>query len=203
MDALFNNGAYAIPGAVEDIPTDAMRAIFEANLFGYHDLTRRIIPVMRSQGGGRIVNCSSVLGIVCMQWRGAYNATKHALEGVTDTLRMELRRTPIHVVLIEPGPITTRIRENSRYHFEKWVDWENSSFAEQYRRGLVPRLYAENVPKDPHELPPSAVTKKLVHALESNAPRPRYYVTYPTYVASLFKRLLSTRMLDRMMTIRT
>ena len=198
LDALFNNGAYAIPGACEDLPRDALRAIFETNLFGYHDLTRRVIPVMRAQGSGRIVNCSSVLGLVVMKWRGAYNATKFALEGLTDTLRLEMRDTPIHVILIEPGPVTSRIRENSIPHFERWIDWENSPRSEQYRNQLLPRLYQKSGP-DPFELPPSAATRKLIRALESRNPRPRYYVTTPTYLMGAAKRLLSSRMLDRLL----
>ena len=113
LDALFNNGAHGTPGAVEDLPTEALRQIFEANFFGWHELTRAVIPVMRAQGHGRIVQCSSVLGFVTLPWRGAYNATKFALEGLTDTLRIELKGSGIHVVLIEPGPVTSKIRQNS------------------------------------------------------------------------------------------
>ena len=195
LDALFNNGAYGIPGAVEDLPTDALRAIFETNVFGYHDLTRRVIPIMRAQGHGRIIQNSSVLGFVVLRWRGAYNSTKFALEGLTDTLRLEMRDTPIHVILIEPGPITTKIRENSIPHFEKWIDWEASPRADQYRTGLRKRLYTNSGP-DAFELPCDAVTKKLIHALEAVHPRPRYFVTTPTYVMNLLKRVLPTRMLD-------
>ena len=195
LDAVFNNGAYAIPGALEDMPRDALRAIFETNLFGVHDLTRRLIPVMRAQGHGRIINCSSVLGIVAMKWRGAYNATKFALEGLTDTLRLEMRDTPIHVILIEPGPVTSRIRENSIPHFEKWVDWRNSARRQQYESELNQRLY-HKTGKDKFELPPSAVTVKLIRALEAPRPRPRYFVTAPTYFSGAAKRVLSSRALD-------
>lgn len=195
LDALYNNGAYAIPGAVEDLPRDAMRAIFEANLFGYHDLINRVIPVMRAQGHGRIVNCSSILGFVPMKWRGAYVATKYALEGLTDTLRIEMADTPVDVILIEPGPITSNIRANARKGFERWIDWENSARAEQYRDQLRKRLY-EDTGTDTFELPASAVTKKLIHALESLRPRPRYFVTTPTYLMGFARRLLPTRALD-------
>ena len=122
LDALFNNGAFACPGAVEDLPRGALREIFETNLFGYHDLARRVLPVMRAQGHGRIVNCSSVLGLVGLKWRGAYVATKFAMEGLSDVLRLEMRGTGIHVVLIEPGPVTSRIRQNAIPHFERWID---------------------------------------------------------------------------------
>ena len=195
IDAVFNNGAYALPGAVEDLPRDALRTIFETNFFGVHDLTTRVLPTMRQQGFGRIVNCSSVLGFVTLPWRGAYNSTKFAMEGLTDTLRIEMRGTPIHVILIEPGPVTSNIRQNSIPHFEKWIDWENSARAEQYRETLLKRLY-EDRGKDTFELPASAVTKKLIHALEAPRPRPRYYVTTPTYMMSGLKRLLPTRALD-------
>ncbi len=195
LDALYNNGAYALPGAVEDLPTDGLRAIFETNLFGYHELTRQVIPVMRTQGHGRIINCSSVLGLVAIKWRGAYVATKFALEGMTDALRLELRGSGIGVSLIEPGPITAKIRVNSIPHFEKWIDWEGSPHAEEYRTTLVKRLY-EDRGSDPFELPPSAVTRKLIHALEANHPRPRYYVTKPTYMMGALRRVLPTWLLD-------
>jgi len=198
LTALFNNGAFACPGAVEDIPRAALRAIFEANLFGWHDLSRRVIPMMRAQGAGRIVNCSSVLGLAALRWRGAYVATKFALEGLSDTLRLEMRGTGIDVILIEPGPITSRIRQNSIPHFERWIDWRGSARADEYGR-LLHRLYRAKDRPDPFELPASAVTKQLVRALESPRPRPRYRVTTPTSVVALARRLLTSRMLDRIL----
>jgi len=195
LDALFNNGAYACPGLVEDLPRGALREIFESNVFGWHDLTRQVIPAMRAQGHGRIVQCSSVLGLVAIGWRGAYVSTKFALEGLTDTLRLEMRGTGIHVSLIEPGPVTTRIRENARAPFERWIDWENAHRADEYRDKLRPRLYGP-YSKDTFELPPEAVTKRLIHAIESPRPQARYYVTTPTYLMGTLRRLLPTRMLD-------
>lgn len=195
LTALFNNGAYAVPGAVEDLPTDSLRANFETNFFGYHDLTTRIIPIMRKQGYGRIIQCSSVLGFVPLKWRGSYVSTKHALEGLTDVMRLEMADTEIKIILIEPGPITSDIRQNAVPHFEKWIDWENSPNAEKYRVGLKQRLYEDTGP-DKFELPASAVTKKLIHALESPRPKPRYFVTTPTYIMGFARRLLPTRWLD-------
>ena len=192
LDALYNNGAFACPGAVEDLPRGALREIFETNLFGYHDLTRQVIPVMRAQGHGRIINCSSVLGFTPLKWRGAYNSTKFALEGLTQTLRLEMRGTGIDVILIEPGPITSDIRVKSIPQFERWIDWENSPRAEAYRTVLRDRLYKSSGP-DRFELPASAVTKKLIHALESPAPKLHYYVTTPTYVMAALKRILPVR----------
>ena len=196
LDALFNNGAFGCPGAVEDLPSDALRDIFEANFFGWHELTRQIIPVMRAQGHGRIVQCSSVLGFVTLPWRGAYNSTKYALEGLTDTLRIEMKGTGVEVILIEPGPVTSKIRINSIPHFERWIDWENSPRADAYRAKLMKRLYEHDGSKDTFELPASAVTRKLVHAVESTRPRPRYYVTTPTYFMGALRRILPTRALD-------
>jgi NAD(P)-dependent dehydrogenase (short-subunit alcohol dehydrogenase family) len=195
LDALFNNGAFACPGAVEDIPRDALRAIFETNLFGYHDLTRRVIPMMRAQGQGRIVNCSSVLGLVGAKWRGAYVATKFAMEGLSDVMRLEMAGTGVEVILIEPGPVATQIRVNAIPHFERWIDWQNSARRDEYAV-LRDRLYKPAAKRDRFELPPSAVTEKLVHALESPRPRARYYVTTPTHIAGTLRRLLPTRWLD-------
>jgi len=196
LDAVFNNGAFACPGAVEDLPTQALRAIFEVNLFGYHELTRQIIPVMRAQpDGGRIINCSSVLGLVGAPWRGAYVATKFALEGLTDVLRVEMRGTGVRLILVEPGPITSRIRQNAVAHFERWINWQDSPRAAQYRRTLVRRLYEDRGP-DRFELPASAVTQKLIRALEDHRPAARYFVTTPTYLMNIARRILPTAALD-------
>jgi len=197
LDAVFNNGAYAVPGLVEDISRDALRAIFEANVFGWHDLSRRVIPLMRTNGNGRIVQCSSVLGLVGIGWRGAYVASKFAIEGLSDVLRIELKGSGIHVVLIEPGPIATRIRENARIQFEKWVDWQRSYRADEYRL-LIDRLYRAEGKPDRFELPPAAVTRKLIQALDNPNPRPRYFVTIPTYFAEFMRRVLTTRARDMM-----
>lgn len=196
LDALFNNGAHQLAGLVEDLPTDGLRAIFEANLFGWHELTRGVIPVMRAQGHGHIVQCSSGLGLLAIPWRGAYTATKHALEGLSDTMRVELRGSGIQVVLIEPGPITTMFREKGIPYFEKYMDWKNSPRRADYEARLIPRMYKGTGP-DRFELPASAVTAKLVRALDNANPNPRYYVTTATYIGGYLKRVLSSRMIDR------
>ena len=199
LDALFNNGAYAIPGAIEDLPARAMRQIFEANFFGWHSLTRRAIPVMRRQGHGRIVMNSSVLGFIALRMRGAYVASKFAVEGYTDALRLELDDTAIEVILLEPGPIRTKFRQNCRPHFERWIDRKNSHWAKFYEEVVVPRLYAEDAAPDMFELTCEATTRKMIHALENRRPRARYYVTTPTYLLGTLKRLLPTRVLDRIL----
>ena len=194
LDALYNNGAFACPGAVEDLPRAALRAIFEVNLFGYHDLTTQIIPMMRAQGAGRIINCSSVLGLVGARWRGAYVATKFAMEGLTDVLRLEMRGTGIDVILIEPGPITSSIRANAVPHFERWINWQASPRRAEYA-GLMNRLYESHGP-DRFELPASAVTATLIRALQAKRPKARYFVTTPTHLMAAARRILPARALD-------
>lgn len=195
LHAIFNNGAYGLPGAVEDLTRASLRAQFETNIFGWLELTNLIIPVMRRQGHGRIILNSSILGLVAMPFRGAYNATKFALEGLTDTLRQELADSPIRVSLIEPGPILTRFRENSLRIFEATIDMQNSVHRSRYEKMLA-RLRKQGAAV-PFTLPPAAVVKKLIHALESRRPKPRYYVTFPTHLFALLRRLLGTRSLDR------
>ncbi|AKS44807.1 D-beta-hydroxybutyrate dehydrogenase [Octadecabacter temperatus] len=198
LDALFNNGGFGTPGAAEDLPREALRANFETNVFGVHDLSTRVIPVMRAQGHGRIVNHSSVLGLVAMRWRSAYNATKFALEGLTDTLRLEMADTNIKIVTMNTGPVTSDIRKKSIPHFEKWIDWENSPRRAQYEASLRKRLYEDSGP-DKFELPASAVTAKLLKAVTHPNPKPRYYVTTPTYLMGFLRRILTSRGLDRVL----
>ncbi len=194
LDALFNNGAYGQPGAVEDLTRDCLRAQIETNLLGWHDLTCRVIPLMRRQGEGRIVHNSSVLGLVALPFRGAYVASKFALEGLTDTLRLELTGTGIHVSLIEPGPVASRFRDNAHRKWQEWIDAEHSPHRATYL-AMEKRLKKEG-PAAPFTLPPEAVLKRLIHALESPRPKPRYYVTTPTYILAGLRRVLSTSGLD-------
>lgn len=197
LDALFNNGAYGLPGAVEDLSRDALRAQFETNVFGWLELTNLVIPVMRKQGHGRIIQNSSVLGFAAMPYRGAYNASKFAIEGFTDTLRLELTGSNIHISLIEPGPIISRFRANALAAFKQHIDVENSAHKQQYE-SMLSRLNKEG-PAAPFTLGPEAVLKKVIHALESSSPKIRYYITVPTYLFGYLKRLLSFRMMDRIL----
>jgi NAD(P)-dependent dehydrogenase (short-subunit alcohol dehydrogenase family) len=195
--ALFNNAAFGIAGAVEDLTRDALRDIFEVNLFGAHELARRVIPVMRRQGGGRIIQNSSVLGLVALKYRGAYNATKFALEGLSDTLRMELAGTSIYVSLIEPGPIESDFRKNAYAAYQRYIDRDNSVYRDIYQQ-TEERLQTEG-PVVPFTLGPEAVLKKVIHALESKRPRVRYYVTFPTYLFGYLKRILPARLMDKIL----
>lgn len=194
--ALINNGAYGQPGAVEDLSRATLRAQFETNLFGTQELTNLIIPAMRAQGEGRIIQMSSILGIVCFAYRGAYNATKFALEALSDTLRLELRDTNIHVSLIEPGPIESRFRANAYAAYQRNIDREHSAHREYYAR--VEQRLAGSRPL-PFTLPPEAVLKKVIHALEARRPKARYGVTFPTHLFAVLRRLLPARVLDRIL----
>jgi len=202
LDALFSNGAHGLPGAVEDLPREALAAIFEANVFGVHDLTRRVIPVMRTQGHGRIVQHSSVLGYTPFPWRGAYVASKYALEGLTQTLRLELSDSPIHVSLIQTGPVPTKIRVNSIPHFERWVDWRASALRPLYETQLLTRLYDDSGKKDAFEKPPEAVAAKLIHACEARRPRARYFVAKLSWISAALQRLLPMAATDRILRAR-
>ncbi|WP_434289320.1 SDR family NAD(P)-dependent oxidoreductase [Celeribacter sp. SCSIO 80788] len=198
LDALFNNGAYAIPALIEDLPVAALRQHFEANLFGWHDLTQRATRVMREQGHGRIVQCSSVLGFMTTKFRGSYSATKHALEALTTALRLEMRGTGVHVSLIQPGPIRTDFRLNSRKQFDRWIDWQSSPQSDRYTK-LTQRLHADTTKPDAFELGPEAVTEKLLRALEDRNPKARYPVTKVTVFTALALRFLPARLSEWMM----
>lgn len=195
LDALFNNGAYGQPGAVEDLSRDVLRAQFETNLFGWVELTNKIIPIMRQQKQGRIIMNSSVLGLVAMKYRGAYNASKFALEGITDTYRLELSGSGIRVSLIEPGPIVSDFRKNALRAFQAHINIESSVHAKVYK-SVLSRLASTDEDSTPFTLTPEAVYQVLIHALESERPRPRYYVTKATYLLGYLKRILPTRWMD-------
>ncbi|MFO7641560.1 MAG: SDR family oxidoreductase [Candidatus Competibacteraceae bacterium] len=197
LDALFNNGAYGQAGAVEDLSRAALQEQFETNLFGTQELTNQVLPVMRQQGRGRILYNSSVLGLVALPYRGAYVASKFALEGLADTLRLELVGTGIHICLIEPGPILSRFRDNAHAAYLRHIRPETSPHREKYR-AMEARLLKEG-PAAPFTLPPEAVLKRVIHALESPRPRARYPVTVPTYLFAVLRRLLPTRALDALL----
>ncbi|WP_394247515.1 SDR family oxidoreductase [Vibrio profundi] len=194
LDAVFNNGAYGQPGALEDLPTSALREQFETNFFGWHELTQQLIPHFRKNGKGRIIQNSSVLGFAAMKYRGAYNASKFALEGWTDTLRLELHNSNIHVSLIQPGPIETRFRTNALKAFQRWIDIENSPHSEQYRLQIA-RL-SKDESNNQFVLPAESCIQPLLHALTAEKPKLRYRVTTPTKVFAVLKRLLPSRWLD-------
>jgi NAD(P)-dependent dehydrogenase (short-subunit alcohol dehydrogenase family) len=194
LDGLFNNGAYGQAGAVEDLSRSVLREQFETNFFGTHELTNLIIPLMRKQGKGRIIYNSSILGFVAMTYRGAYNASKFALEGLVDTLRLELHGTGIYLSLIEPGPITSNFRKNAFASYKRNIDPSKSYHQDTYKV-MEARLQKEG-PAAPFTLPAEAVVTRVIHAMESTRPKVRYYVTFPTYLFAFLKRILPMRCLD-------
>lgn len=194
LDALFNNAAFGQPGAVEDLSRQALSEQFETNVLGTQDLTNRVIRIMRQQGHGRIIYNSSVLGLVAMAYRGAYNASKYAIEGLADTLRLELTGSGISVSLIEPGPIASQFRANAMKKYQQHINKAQSPHQAVYE-GMEKRLQKPG-PAAPFTLGPDAVTDKLIHALESSRPRARYFVTFPTYLFATLKRLFPGWLLD-------
>ncbi len=197
LDGLVNNAGIAIPGAVEDLGREHLERQFATNLFGILELTNSVLPLMRRQGHGRVVMISSILGRVAVPWRGAYNASKFALEGLSDTLRLELRGSGVQVSLVNPGPVNSRFRDNSLANFDAWLDTSASPHRETYAR-----LRAETgARKDdqPFTVPPEAVARKIAHALESRRPRARYYVTLPAYALATARCLLPVSWLDTLL----
>lgn len=195
--ALFNNGGYGQPGAIEDLSRQAIREQFETNLFGWMELTNLVIPAMRRRGEGRILQNSSILGYIALRYRGPYIASKYAVEGWSDALRLELAGSNVFVSLIEPGPIASRFRQNAYEKFKEHIEPQGSVHRETYAR-MEQRFQTEG-PVQPFTLPPEAVLKKVIHALESRRPRTRYPVTFPSHLFAWLKRILPARVLDRIL----
>lgn len=190
---LVNNGAQGQPGAVEDLSRKVLEAQFAVNFFGWHELTVALLPSLRAAGNARIINISSVLGIAALKWRGAYNATKFALEGLTDTMRLELLGSGVIVSTIEPGPITSKFVETALKNFDRNIDETKSNYKKAYENQ---RAKLSKGGSNRFKLPPDAVLEKLVHALESSAPKAHYYVTTPTYIMGLARRFLPQGLMD-------
>jgi short-subunit dehydrogenase len=196
LDAVFNNGAYGQPGALEDISREVLEQQFSTNVFGWHQMIQEILPIMRKQGYGRIIQNSSVLGLIALKNRGCYVASKYAIEGLSDTLRLELKNTNIHISLIEPGPIVSKFRENAYKKFIENIDIENSFNKDIYEKQI--KRFNSNK-NDPFTLNEEAVTKQLIKALESKNPKARYFVTFPTYLFAYTKRLLPDFLMDKIL----
>ena len=196
--ALFNNAGYGQPGALEDVPSEALREQLETNVIGLHELTRRIIPVMRKQGYGRIIQHSSILGLIALRFRGAYNASKYAIEGLCDTLRLELEGSNIYVVTMNTGPIHSKFRDNATKKFLQYIDVENSAFTKEYKEEVLEREEKKSE-SDPFTKDPIEVINKVILALEKKRPAPRYYVTSATHLLGNLKRILPTAWLDKIL----
>jgi short-subunit dehydrogenase len=200
IDVVFNNAGFGQPGALEDITTDVLKEQFETNFFGLHELTCQVIPYMRKQGYGKIIQHSSVLGIISLKFRGAYNASKYAIEGLADTLRLELKDTNIYVSTINTGPVTSKFRENALDKFRENITIENSAFEEIYKKEVKIRLESQEENNNPFNLPASSVGEIVLKIIDSQKPKPRYYVTKATYILGFLKRILSTTLLDKILT---
>ena len=194
IDVWFNNAGYGQPGALEDVKTEVLKEQFETNVFGLHEATKEVLKVMLKQGYGKIIQHSSVLGLVAMPFRGAYNASKYAVEGLTDTLRLELKDTNIHVTLLNTGPIESRFRENAKKNLKNNIDIKNSRFRDIYEKTL--KSEKSNVP---FTLPATAVAEVVYKIILSKKPKPRYYITKATHLLGFAKRVLSTSLLDKIL----
>lgn len=191
IDVVFNNAGYGQIGALQDIETKYLKKQFETNLFGMHEVTRQILPIMKKQGYGKIINHSSVLGLISLKFRGCYNSSKYAIEGLTDTLRLELRDSNISVSLLNTGPVTSEFRNNAVANFKKTVDIENSEYYKTYQKNLK-----QNKSEVPFNLEAIEVAKIVEKIIKAKKPKPRYYITKATYILGYLKRGLSTKQLD-------
>lgn len=194
IDVWFNNAGYGQPGAIEDLETKVLKEQFETNVFGLHECTRQILPVMREQGYGKIIQHSSVLGIISLFGRGAYNASKYAIEGLTDTLRLELKDSDIHAVLLNTGPVTSHFRQTAVQKLKENIDIDHSIFKKQYEKSI--KGEGKKVPFNEEADAVASVIHKIILA---KTPKPRYYITKATYLLGYLKRILSTTRLDKLL----
>lgn len=198
LDAVFNNAGFGQPGAVEDISVEALKEQFETNFFGLHEVTIQVMKIFRKQNYGKLIQHSSVLGIIALKFRGAYNASKYAIEGLNDTLRQEVLNSNITISTINTGPVTSKFRENALKKFNKNIKIEGSFWEETYKKELKARLETSE-DKAPFNLPASSVAQVVLKIMNSKKPKPRYYVTKATYILGFFKRILSTSLMDRLL----
>lgn len=198
LDAVFNNAGYGQPGAVEDLSVDTLKEQFDTNFFGLHEVTLQAMSLFRKQGFGKIIQHSSVLGIISLKYRGAYNASKYAIEGITDTLRQEVLGSNIFISTINTGPVTSKFRENALIKFNKNIQIEGSFFEEVYKKELKVRLES-NDNNAPFNLPATSVANVVLKIMQTQKPKPRYYVTKATYILGFLKRILSTSLMDKLL----
>lgn len=198
LDAVFNNAGFGQPGAVEDLSVKVLKKQFDTNFFGLHEVTIQAMKIFRAQGFGKIIQHSSVLGIISLKFRGAYNASKYAIEGINDTLRLETLNSNIFISTINTGPVTSKFRENALKKFNKNINIEDSFWTDTYKKELKARLET-NEDKAPFNLPASSVANIVLKIMNTTKPKPRYYVTKATYILGFAKRVLSTNLLDKLL----
>ncbi len=198
LDAVFNNAGFGQPGAVEDLSVKVLKKQFNTNFFGLHEVTIQAMKIFRAQGYGKIIQHSSVLGIISLKFRGAYNASKYAIEGINDTLRQEVLGSQIYISTINTGPVTSKFRENALKKFNKNITVEGSFWEETYKKELKARLETTE-DKAPFNLPASSVANTVLKIMNTKKPKPRYYVTTATHLLGFFKRILPTSILDKLL----
>jgi NAD(P)-dependent dehydrogenase (short-subunit alcohol dehydrogenase family) len=194
IDALVNNAGYGQYGAIEDVSPEEWRAQFEVNVFGTVEVLREVLPGMRAARRGTIVNVSSLAGKVTVPFAGPYCASKHAIEAISDALRVELAPWRIRVVVVEPGPIGTRFGDRSREAAARILAtpgpysrfYENAERASQkdFQRG---------------RRKPETVARVIVRAIESRRPKTRYRVAPLARILVPLKGITTDRFLDRRM----
>ncbi len=194
IDVLFNNAGFGQTGAMEDISTDVLKKQFDTNVFGLFEVTNQVLKIMQTQGYGKIIQHSSVLGLVSLKLRGAYNSSKYAVEGLTDTLRLELINTDIYISLLNTGPIRSNFRQNAIKNLKKNVDIDSSRFKDIYYRNI--NATKSDVPFSLEAIDVAKIVEKII---ETKKPAPRYYITKATYIFGILKRLLSTALLDKIL----
>lgn len=196
LDVVFNNAGFGQPGAVEDITVDVLKYQFETNVYGTHYLTTQAVKIMRHQGFGKIIQHSSVLGIISLKFRGAYNASKYAIEGLNDTLRQELMGTNIYITILNTGPVSSNFRKNALSNFQKNIDIKHSAFSAIYNKELKERLESKS-DTTIFTITSQEAAKTILKIIETEKPKPRYYITKATHILGFFKRILSTPLLDK------
>jgi len=191
LDIVFNNAGFGQPGALEDVSTNVLKEQFETNVFGLHEVTIQVLKIMKKQGYGTIIQHSSVLGIISLKLRGAYNASKYAIEGLTDTLRLELRNTNINITVLNTGPVTSDFRKNAIQKTLDNIDIDNSRFKEDYYKSMS--ADKSTVPFNLEAIEVAKIVEKITKTKKVN---PRYYITKATYILGFAKRILSSSKLD-------
>ncbi len=192
VDILVNNAGYGSYGSIEDVPMEEARRQFEVNIFGLARLTQLVLPGMREKGYGKIINISSIGGKIYTPFGGWYHATKHALEGLSDCMRLEAAPFGVDVIIIEPGGIATEWGAISAKNLKKTSsDGAYSKQAEMVADTMA-RMYESGKVS-----PPSVISRIILKAVKARRPKTRYSAGYMSGIALFMRKILSDRMFDR------
>ncbi|MGM0533598.1 MAG: SDR family NAD(P)-dependent oxidoreductase, partial [Campylobacterota bacterium] len=191
LDVVFNNAGYGQPGALEDVTVEVLKQQFETNVFGLFYITQKAAAYMKAQkSGGKILQHGSILGLVSLAYRGAYNASKYALEGLNDTLRLELAGSGVQIATVNTGPVRSRFRHNAMKMFEANIDQKNSDYAQVYSKKVAKRLHAKDS-GDIWTLDSREAARQIVAIMGKKRVQPRYYITKAAAILAFVKRLCS------------